>query len=157
MDGETADAQVMRLASAKTRAIAPTEPDAIIIGSDQLAICRDKVFGKPGSHEHAVEQLRQMCGESLFFHTGLCLLNAKTTEEQLDCVTYKVHFRQYSEAEIERYLQAEQPYDCAASFKSEQLGITLVEAMEGPDPSALVGLPLIRLSAMLRQEGYLTP
>jgi len=98
-----------------------------------------------------------MCGEALVFHTGLCLLNTTTSEVQLDCVEYRVQFRQYSAAEIERYLQAEQPYDCAGSFKSEQLGITMVESMEGSDPSALIGLPLIRLAAMLRREGLKIP
>jgi 7-methyl-GTP pyrophosphatase len=98
-----------------------------------------------------------MRGESLLFHTGLCLLNSKTGDEQVDCIEYRVHFRRYSNEEIERYLQLEQPYNCAASFKSEQLGISLVERMEGADPSALIGLPLIRLAAMLRQEGMLIP
>lgn len=129
----------------------------MIIGSDQLATCRNKVFGKPGSHARATEQLKQMCGEALIFHTGLCLINTTTSEEQLDCVEYRVHFRQYSEEEIERYLQAERPYDCAGSFKSEQLGITMVDSMEGSDPSALIGLPLIRLAAMLRREGLNLP
>jgi septum formation protein len=115
------------------------------------------VFGKPGSHKQAVEQLQEMRGQVLIFHTGLCLLNSQTGSEQIECVEFKVHFRQYSEEEIERYLQAEQPYDCAASFKSECLGISMVQSIQGPDPTALVGLPLIKLSEMLRLEGVNTP
>jgi len=131
--------------------------DALIIGSDQLATCKDSIFSKPGDHQTAVEQLGQMRGESLLFHTGLCLLNSKTGTATVECVEYRVHFRQYSDAEIERYLEAEKPYDCAGSFKSEGLGISLVASMEGADPSALIGLPLLRLAAMLRQEGLLVP
>ncbi len=147
----------MRLARAKAREVATYETDALIIGSDQLATCNDNIFGKPGSHQNATRQLQQMRGETLVFHTGLCLLNSKTANETTECVTYKVHFRQYSDDEIERYLLAEQPYGCAGSFKSEQLGISLVEYMGGPDPTALIGLPLIRLTVMLRQEGLLIP
>ena len=154
---EPAHEQVKHLARAKACAIAASETNALIIGSDQLASCKDRIFSKPGSHQVAIEQLQQMRGESLVFHTGLCLLNSKTASEQLDCIEYRVHFRHYSDEEIERYLQLEQPYNCAGSFKSEQLGISLVEYMEGADPSALIGLPLIRLSAMLRQEGLFIP
>jgi len=98
-----------------------------------------------------------MRGETLLFHTGLCLLNTKTGKQYVDCVEYQVHFRHYSDEEIERYLLSEQPYNCAGSFKSEQLGISLVESMEGQDPTALVGLPLIKLAAMLRQENIKIP
>lgn len=137
--------------------MASHEIDALIIGSDQLATCRGKVYGKPGSHARATEQLQQMSGEALIFHTGLCLLNTTTSAEQLDCVEYRVQFRRYSTAEIERYLLAERPYDCAGSFKSEQLGISLIDSMTGSDPSALIGLPLVRLAAMLRMEGLNIP
>ncbi len=138
-------------------AVAAQELDALIIGSDQLASCRNSIFGKPGSHDSALTQLRQMRGETLSFHTGLCLLNSNTGVERLECVEYKVHFRNYSDDEIERYLAVENPYDCAGSFKSEKLGISLVESMQGPDPSALIGLPLIKLSEMLRQENLNIP
>ncbi len=131
--------------------------NALIIGSDQLATCKGRVLSKPGNHERAREQLQSMRGQSLLFHTGLCLFNSATGEDTTECVEYRVYFRQYSDPEIERYLDAETPYDCAGSFKSEQLGITLVEKMEGPDPSALIGLPLISLAAMLRREGLLLP
>ena len=156
-DCESAHEQVKRLARAKACSIAASETDALIIGSDQLASCNNNIFTKPGSHQSAIEQLQKMRGESLVFHTGLCLLNSKTASEQLDCIEYRVHFRRYSDEEIERYLELEQPYDCAGSFKSEQLGISLVDYMEGTDPSALIGLPLIRLSSMLRQEGLFIP
>jgi septum formation protein len=149
--------QVQRLAQAKASEVAKQEKQAWIIGSDQLAICGQKIIGKPGAHEQAVQQLRQIRGQTVFFHTGLCLLNSSTGVEQLDCVDYQVKFRNYSEQEIERYLNMETPYNCAASFKSESLGIALVESMQGPDPTALIGLPLISLSAMLRQEGLELP
>jgi 7-methyl-GTP pyrophosphatase len=155
--GEAVVDQVRRLALCKARAVAHEQTDALIIGSDQLATCAGTVFGKPGSHHAATAQLAQMRGQTLVFQTGLCLFNCKNGAPRLDCVAYKVHFRDYSDAEIERYLLAETPYDCAGSFKSEQLGISLIASMEGPDPTALVGLPLISLAAMLRQEGLFVP
>jgi len=155
--GEAPETQVMRLARNKAHAVAARHPDTLIVGSDQLASCAGQVFGKPGGHQRAILQLRQMAGESLYFHTGLCLLNSRTGREQLDCVVYRVSFRCYTDAEIERYLSAEQPYNCSGSFRSEGLGISLVESMQGPDPSALIGLPLIRLADMLRQEGLEIP
>ncbi|NKB37014.1 MAG: septum formation inhibitor Maf [Gammaproteobacteria bacterium] len=154
---ESLQDQVTRLASSKARKIAGGNATALIIGSDQLASCDGEIFSKPGNHQRAREQLRKMAGRTLIFKTGLCLLNAKTGQEQLDCVDYRVNFRNFSENEIQRYLLAEKPYNCAGSFKSEKLGICLVESMEGHDPSALVGLPLIRLTAMLRQEGVDLP
>ncbi len=102
-------------------------------------------------------QLQAIRGQRLDFYTGLCLLNTTTMEEQKDCVTYGIEFRDYSDDEIERYLEREQPYNCAAAFKSEALGISLVSSMHGPDPSALIGLPLLSLSSMLRQEGVKIP
>jgi septum formation protein len=98
-----------------------------------------------------------MRGQTLLFHTGVCLLNSKTGSESVDCVEYKVHFREFSDDEIERYLLAELPYNCAGSFKSEELGISLLESMQGSDPTALIGLPLIKLALMLRQEGIEIP
>ena len=154
---ETLDAQVTRLAVAKARALADQHRSALIIGSDQLAICEGKVFGKPGDYQKAAEQLRFISGRSLLFKTGLCLLNTDSAVEQVDCVEYRVHFRDLSEQEIQRYLEAEQPFNCAGSFKSEALGISLVQSMDGSDPSALIGLPLISLAAMLRNEGLNLP
>ena len=157
-NNESLQQQVTRLSSAKARKIASTSSSpALIIGSDQLASCGGEVFAKPGNHERASEQLRKMAGQTLTFKTGLCLLNTSTGLEQLDCVDYRVHFRNFSEEEIQRYLHAEKPFNCAGSFKSEQLGISLVESMEGSDPSALIGLPLIRLATMLRKEGLNIP
>jgi septum formation protein len=147
----------MRLARDKAHAIAITEPEALIIGSDQLACCNDTVLGKPGSHEKATKQLQTMRGQTLLFHTGLCLLNSKTGTESIDCVEYEVQFRHFSDDEIERYLLTELPYNCAGSFKSEQLGISLLESMQGSDPTALIGLPLIKLAQMLRIEGTKIP
>jgi 7-methyl-GTP pyrophosphatase len=157
VEGESAHQQVKRLACIKAETVGKTEADALIIGSDQLATCNNTVLGKPGTHAQATSQLRLMRGETLLFHTGLCLLNTKTGKEYVDCVEYQVHFRRYTNEEIERYLISEQPYNCAGSFKSEELGISLVESMEGQDPTALVGLPLIKLTAMLRQENIKTP
>lgn len=154
---ENLEQQVTRLASAKARKIADKAADALIIGSDQLATCEGEIFSKPGSEQAASAQLRKMAGKTLIFKTGLCLLNSRTGLEQLDCVEYKVHFRNFTEAEIQRYVIAEKPFNCAASFKSEKLGISLVESMEGKDPSALIGLPLILLAAMLRNEGLNIP
>jgi MAF protein len=157
IDGESATTQVQRLALAKAQAVAVNHPDSLIIGSDQLANCNDTTFGKPGSHAEATRQLKQMRGNTLLFFTGICLLNSNDNVSRVECVEYRVHFRHFSDQEIERYLIAEQPYNCAASFKSEALGISLVESMEGPDPSALIGLPLLKLAAMLRQEKLLLP
>lgn len=145
------------MACIKAQAIGKTEADALVIGSDQLATCNNTVFGKPVSHTEATRQLQMMRGETLLFHTGICLLNTKTGKQTVDCVEYQVRFRRYSDEEIERYLLSEQPYNCAGSFKSEQLGISLVEFMQGEDPTALIGLPLIKLSAMLRQENLQIP
>ena len=148
---------MLRLASAKANAVSRENPDALVIGSDQLASCRGEAFGKPGSREKAFEQLQAIRGQQLDFHTGLCLLNSRTEARQLDCVSYSIEFRDYSNDEIERYLDREQPYNCAAAFKSEALGISLVSSMSGPDPTALIGLPLISLCRMLRQEGLVLP
>ncbi len=157
VEDESAHQQVKRLARIKAQTVGKTEADALIIGSDQLATCNNTVLGKPGTHAQATSQLQLMRDETLLFHTGLCLLNTKTGKEYVDCIEYQVHFRRYSNEEIERYLLSEQPYNCAGSFKSEELGISLVESMEGQDPTALIGLPLIKLTAMLRQEDIQIP
>jgi MAF protein len=144
---------VQRLAEAKARAVAPQHPNALIIGSDQVATVEDRTLGKPGGHEQAVAQLRLASGKRLQFLTGLCLLNSLSGAAQVAAVPFTVVFRPLSDRQIENYLRREQPYHCAGSFKSEALGIALCERFEGDDPNALIGLPLIRLIDMLHQEG----
>ncbi len=146
-------AMVTRLAEAKARAVADRFPDALIIGSDQCAVLGEEILGKPGTHEAAARQLLASSGQRVVFHTGLCLLDSNTGETQIDDILYTVHFRQLTEGQIEGYLQKEQPYNCAGSFKAEGLGAALFQRMEGDDPSSLIGLPLIRLAAMLRAAG----
>lgn len=153
LPGETARATALRLAEAKARAVAPICPGALIIGSDQVAALGDAHLGKPGDHANAVAQLKAMRGKEVVFHTALALINSDTGTAQTAEIPTAVAFRNYSDVEIERYLAAEQPYDCAGSAKIEGLGIILVERVRGDDPSALIGLPLARLAAMLRQEG----
>jgi MAF protein len=153
---ENAAALVRRLAEAKARAIGASHK-GLIIGSDQVATVGDDILGKPGTHERAMEQLRQLSGQTVTFLTGLCLLNSDTGEMQLDVIPFRVCFRQLDDARIDRYLHLDQPYNCAGSFKSEGLGITLFERMEGDDPTALIGLPLIRLTGMLASAGILLP
>jgi len=150
---ETPRQLVSRLAEAKARAVAAQHPDALIIGSDQVAIIDGNILGKPGNHARAAAQLRMVSGKRLKFLTGLCLLNTTTDRAQVNIVTFGVVFRALSDAQIERYLAREQPYHCAGSFKSENLGIALCERCEGDDPTALIGLPLIRLVRMLENEG----
>jgi len=151
--GEAVEQLVQRLALGKARAIAAQHPDALVIGSDQVAYLDGQLLTKPGDHDRAVQQLQQASGKAVVFHTGLCLLDAMSGEALCEDVTYSVHFRVLTAVEIEAYLQRERPYDCAGSFKSEGLGITLFERLEGDDPNSLIGLPLIRLCAMLRQMG----
>jgi len=154
---ESPEELVKRLSVAKAQAVASQFPDALIIGSDQVAVIDDDILGKPGNHDRAVEQLRRASGRSVKFYTGLCLYNSGTNQYQLDVVPFEVVFRKLTDQQIERYLQREQPYNCAGSFKSEALGITLFEAMRGDDPAALIGLPLIRLTSMLAEEGVELP
>lgn len=153
LPGESADALVQRLARDKARSVAGNSPDSIVIGSDQVATVGDKILTKPGTSERAVAQLQAASGRKVVFHTGLCVINTADHSEQLDLVPFTVHFRNLSNTEIEHYISREQPLDCAGSFKSEGLGIALFRRMEGDDPSALIGLPLIRLTDMLRQAG----
>ncbi|NNG13255.1 MAG: septum formation inhibitor Maf [Halobacteria archaeon] len=155
-NNETAEALVRRLSESKARAIGDSRP-GLIIGSDQVATVDGEILGKPGTHQQAMEQLRRLSGRSVVFLTGLCLLNSVTDELQLDVIPFRVQFRELRDAQIERYLQHDQPYNCAGSFKSEGLGITLFEGMEGDDPTALIGLPLIRLTAMLTRAGITLP
>ena len=151
--GETPEALVARLAERKAGAASSHYPDALIIGSDQVAVLDGTIIGKPGSHENAIRQLQAASGKRIIFHTGMCLLNSNTGRAQIETVPYSVVFRQLSEQQIENYLRKEQPYNCAGSFKSEGLGIALFERFEGEDPNTLIGLPLIRLVNMLRREG----
>ncbi|MFA7094935.1 MAG: Maf family nucleotide pyrophosphatase [Gammaproteobacteria bacterium] len=149
---EFPEALVRRLAEAKARAVAARFPEALIIGSDQVAIVDGMILGKPGTHVAAAAQLHRLSGRRVTFLTGLCLLNANSGRVQLDVIPFHVIFRTLTEDMVENYLRREQPYDCAGSFKSEGLGIALFERLEGDDPTALVGLPLIRLSRMLEAE-----
>ena len=157
LPGETPQATAERLAVEKARAVAGQFEDALIIGSDQVAHMGDTRFGKPGTVERAVAQLKQMSGQTVIFHTALALLNTTTGEAQIDVVPTEVRFRTLSDDEIVRYVEKERPLDCAGSAKSEGLGITLLDALSGDDPNALVGLPLIALARMLRHEGVTLP
>jgi septum formation protein len=151
--GEAPAALAQRLALAKANAVAEREPNAIVIGSDQVAELDGVALGKPGSHDRATQQLRSMSGRAVRFHTAVAVARLSSRFLQQALVTVTVRFRQLSDHEIERYLLLEQPYDCAGSAKCETLGIVLAEAIESDDPTALVGLPLIRISAMLRAAG----
>jgi septum formation protein len=142
-----------RLAEAKARAVATHFPQAIIIGSDQVAVLGNLPLGKPGNHATALRQLKAMRGKEVVFHTALCVCNAASGHAQTRIVPFYVRFRDYSDAQIERYLQREQPYDCAGSARCEGLGIALIAEMRGEDPNALVGLPLIALTEMLAAQG----
>ena len=142
-----------RLAEAKARAVAARFPQALVIGSDQVAVLDDIPLGKPGNHATALRQLRAMRGKEVVFHTALCLCNAASGQVQTRIVPFYVRFRDYSDAQIERYLQREQPYDCAGSARCEGLGIALIAEMRGDDPNALIGLPLIALTEMLAAQG----
>jgi len=156
MENEPAIDLVRRLSEAKARAIGATHA-GLIIGSDQVATHGESILGKPGDHATAMRQLQQLSGEHVTFLTGLCLLDSTTGEVQLDVVPFSVVFRKLSDEQLDRYLRQDQPYNCAGSFKSEGLGITLFERMEGDDPTALIGLPLIRLTAMLANAGVILP
>ena len=150
---ETPAATAYRLAEAKARSVADAHPDAYIIGSDQVADCGGRPIGKPGTHERAVAQLGELSGQTVVFHTGLALLDAASGQCQTALIDVRSTFRFLSAAEIEAYLRRERPYDCAGSVRSEALGIALFERIESDDPTALIGLPLIRLTSMLRAVG----
>jgi septum formation protein len=155
LPGETPSALARRLANAKAAAIAVQSPQAWVIGSDQVADLDGLALGKSGSREAAVAQLQGMSGRPVAFRTAVCVMRGATFFDALD--TTVVHFRDLDPAEIERYVDAEQPFDCAGSFKSEGLGIALFEAIETQDPTALIGLPLISTTRLLRQAGYAVP
>lgn len=153
LPNEAVHDMVVRLAEAKARAVAARHPEALIIGSDQSAELNGQKLAKPGGYDKAFAQLKQASGQRIVFQTGLCLLNSRTGALQSACVPYTVVFRELTEDQIDHYLRQEQPWNCAGSFKSEGLGIALFERFEGEDPNALIGLPLIRLVAMLEKEG----
>ena len=143
----------LRLALAKARAVALKYPEAVVIGSDQVADLEGTPLGKPGNHANAILQLQRMRGKTVIFQTALSVVCIATGYERTDLAEVKVKFRDLSDAEIETYLRAEEPYDCAGSAKSEGLGISLLDAIDNDDPTALIGLPLIRTCQMLREAG----
>ena len=151
--GEKPAAIAQRLAAEKARAVAARHPDAVVIGSDQVAELDGEAIGKPGNHARAVAQLHRMSGRLVVFHTAVSVVRIATGFEGAFVAPVRVRFRPLDDDEIERYLQAEQPYDCAGSAKCETLGIALLEAIESDDPTALVGLPLIRTCELLRGAG----
>ena len=155
--GETAIELVKRLSLEKARALANSHPNHLIIGSDQVAVLDGQIIGKPHTHDKAHQQLMSASGASVSFLTGLTLLNSQTGHYQVDCIPFTVHMRPLKTEQIERYLLAEQPYDCAGSFKAEGLGVSLFQRTEGDDATSLVGLPLIRLVDMLLAEGVDIP
>jgi septum formation protein len=151
--GESPAALAQRLALAKAHAVAARFPEAVVIGSDQVADLDGEPLGKPGNHANATAQLHRMSGRSVVFQTAVAVVCRATGFEQLDIAPVRVRFRALDDAEIESYLRLEQPYDCAGSAKSEGLGIALLEAIDNDDPTALVGLPLIRTCRMIRAAG----
>ncbi|HTY02472.1 MAG TPA: Maf family nucleotide pyrophosphatase [Rhodocyclaceae bacterium] len=157
LNGENPVETAERLSAAKARAVVAQCPGALIIGSDQVAYRGIFRFGKPGTRDNAVAQLKALSGQTVVFHTGICLLNAATGVTQVRGVPTEVRFRNLSDVEIERYVEKEDALNCAGSARSEGLGIALLDYMRGDDPNALVGLPLIALCEMLRAEGVLLP
>ncbi|MCL4315926.1 MAG: Maf family nucleotide pyrophosphatase [Gammaproteobacteria bacterium] len=153
LPGESPLAMVQRLARAKAEAVARAHAASLIIGADQVGVVAGEILGKPADHADAVRQLQRASGNSVTFLTALCLLNSATKNIQLETVPYSVTFRALTDEQIENYLRLEQPYHCALSFKSEGLGVALCEKYAGDDPTALIGLPLIRLVRMLEREG----
>lgn len=154
---ETAVELVKRLAQQKAEALAERYPQHLIIGSDQVAVLGEQILGKPHTFDKACAQLLEASGTQVTFLTGLALLNSNTGHCQVDCVPFTVQMRELDLPRIERYLHAEQPYDCAGSFKAEGLGVSLFQSTHGPDATSLVGLPLIRLVDMLLMEGVCIP
>ncbi|SNS84795.1 Maf family protein [Pseudomonas segetis] len=157
LDDETPSDMVKRLALEKARALSNTYAHHLIIGSDQVAVLDHQVLGKPHTMERAFSQLSAASGKSVSFLTGLTLLNSATGQYQVDCIPFTVHFRNLAPEQIQRYLEAEQPLDCAGSFKAEGLGVSLFRSTEGSDANSLIGLPLIRLVDMLHAQGWQIP
>ncbi|TNH93928.1 Maf family protein [Aeromonas sobria] len=154
---ESAQALVARLARAKAQAIADGRDHGLIIGSDQVCVCDGRILGKPGTIDNAVSQLMAAQGRSVTFYTGLCVLDAATGQTHQLVEPFTVHFRNLDEAAIRRYVEAELPLDCAGSFKCEGMGIVLFKGLEGRDPNALIGLPLIGLIELLACHGIALP
>jgi len=150
---ETPQALVKRLAIEKAQAVANEFTTALIIGSDQVAVCNGDILGKPHTFENGVKQLTKFSGKAVTFYTGLCVLNSEKKTHKALVEPFVVHFNKLSQAEIENYLKTEQPYNCAGSFKSEGLGICLFKKLEGDDPNTLIGLPLIKLVSLLKDHG----
>jgi len=157
LEKESPEDYVKRLSLEKARVVATQHTDALIIGSDQCSVLNGIIRGKPGNHENAIKQLAESSGKRVTFLTGLCLYDSSDNSYQLDLVPFHVDFRTLTDNEIESYLRIEEPYFCAGSFKSEGLGVTLFKRLLGDDPTSLVGLPLIRLSEMLREKGISLP
>jgi septum formation protein len=157
LNGEHATDTAQRLALAKAQAVRARFPGALVIGSDQVAVCEGVRLDKPMTHAVAVQQLRHVSGRSVTFHSAVVLLNARSGRIQSRLVPTTVKFRRLDDSEIERYLRREPAYDCAGSARAEGLGISLVESIESVDPTALIGLPLIALSSMLREEQLFVP
>jgi len=153
LPGETPDTTALRLALEKAAAIAALNPDALVIGSDQVATLDGQQIGKPGDHARALAQLQTMRGRKVVFHTALCLWDGRDGTHQLENIQAFVTFRDLPDAELDAYLRIEQPYDCAGSAKNEGLGIAILERIDSGDPTALTGLPLIALTSMLRRAG----
>lgn len=154
---ETAAQTATRLARLKAQSLVTRFPRALIIGSDQVALLEGRQLGKPGNYANAMAQLTAMRGKTIVFHTALCLVNSATGTIHEAVVPWQITMRQYSEAEIDRYLKREQPYDCAGSAKTEGLGVSMIQQMSGSDPAAIIGLPLLALCEMLRAEGLALP
>lgn len=150
---ESIESMVKRLSESKAKALSSKYPNALIIGSDQSAELKGKILHKPGSYSVAFEQLKNASGQTITFHTGLCLFNSKSGKAETICDPFIVKFRDLTDSEIDNYLKREEPYNCAGSFKSEALGISLFESMQGNDPNTLIGLPLIQLCRMLKENG----
>ncbi|HFC92823.1 MAG TPA: septum formation inhibitor Maf [Leucothrix mucor] len=157
LEQESPEDYVLRLSLEKARIVASQHLNALIIGSDQCSVLNGTIRGKPDNHENAMQQLRESSGKRVSFLTGLCLFDSKTGQYQLDLIPFYVDFRELTDNEIDAYLKVDQPYGCAGSFKSEGLGISLFKRLHGDDPTALIGLPLIRLSQMLREKGVVIP
>ncbi|MHA7001218.1 Maf family protein [Aeromonas schubertii] len=157
LPGETAPELVLRLAINKAQAVADGRDHGLVIGSDQVCVCDGRILGKPGNFDNALAQLKAAQGSRVIFYTGLCVINAVSGEHHSLVEPFTVHFRTLDEAAITRYLLAETPYDCAGSFKSEGMGITLFSALEGRDPNALIGLPLIGLVELFKRHGLALP
>ena len=151
--GESASRYVQRLSLEKAQAVAEAHPRSFVIGSDQCAYLNGEILGKPGTHENALKQLQNARNQEVIFYTGLALLQLSSGFSAVDCIEYRVGFRNLSDAQLGHYLNTEKPYNCAGSFKSEAFGISLFSYMRGDDPTALIGLPLIRLTSMLESAG----